>query len=107
METNNYSEIETRAKEVLKEVYDPELNVNLVDLGLIYRIEYFEQENKLEVDMTLTTPSCPMSEILPNVTEQRLAQEFSDATISLSLIWQPAWNPDFITEEGKKLLRFS
>ena len=86
----------TLIAEALHEVYDPELGVNVVDLGLVYDIDVTE-EGFVTITMTLTTPGCPMHESLdiPGLTGGEIR-----------LVWEPAWTPERMTEEGKRLLGF-
>ena len=87
----------------LKTVYDPELPVNIYDLGLIYRIDVDEKAHAL-IEMTLTTPSCPEAQSLPAKVEQ-VAQEVDGVeSVKLELVWDPPWDKDRMTEEVKMLL---
>lgn len=88
-------------KEILKNVIDPEIGINIVDLGFIYEIKGGPGET-IEIDMTLTTPGCPMSEIIPASVEEVLAEAFPGSQILVKLVWEPAWNPELISSEGKR-----
>lgn len=84
----------------LSEVIDPEIGVNIVDLGLIYRAE--RAAGGIEVAMTLTTPTCPMGESLVEEVRSTLAARFPDApAVAVTLVWEPAWSPARITEAGQ------
>jgi metal-sulfur cluster biosynthetic enzyme len=84
----------------LKMVEDPDVHVNVVDLGLIYGIEEIG-EGKISVAMTLTSPSCPMGDFLLDSVRQRMLSIYPDREIEVHLIWDPPWNRDMITEVGK------
>ncbi len=88
--------------EALKRVIDPELGVNIVDLGLIYDVQV--ARGLVRVKMTLTTPGCPMHEALSEGARRaiRSLADVSDAIVEV--VWEPAWNPDMMTPEGKRLL---
>lgn len=94
----------TIALAALQEVYDPEIGLNVVDLGLIYGIDFDEKEYRIEVAMTLTTQFCPMGEsIVSNVT-QALANIFPDYEINENLTFDPPWSYERISEEGQQYL---
>jgi metal-sulfur cluster biosynthetic enzyme len=101
---NNNTDKSTLALLALADVIDPEIGLNVVDLGLIYRIYFIEDEKKIEVDMTLTTQFCPMGESITNNVKRAIADKFKEYSITLNLVFEPAWNPDMITPEGKKFL---
>lgn len=88
----------------LNEVIDPELGIGIVDLGLIYDVVIFEKENKVVIDMTLTTPNCPMSEYLSGMAGEKLRIDFYDQRVDINVVWEPAWTPEKISENGKKIL---
>lgn len=87
----------------LKEVYDPEIPINIVDLGLIYRVD-FPAPEKVEIDMTLTGMGCPVG---PAMVEQVKATALMVPGIQdadVSLVWRPPWDPKKATEDGKVML---
>lgn len=87
----------------LKEVYDPEIPVNIVDLGLVYRVD-FVSDSKVEIDMTLTSMGCPVGpEMVETVKQTALMVEGVEEAV-VSLVWRPAWSPQKATEEGKIML---
>jgi FeS assembly SUF system protein len=92
-------ELEDRLIAELKTIYDPEIPVNIYDLGLIYNLS--EENGKLEVEMTLTAPGCPVADdIVANIKEKMLQIEgIKEAYISL--VFDPPWNQDMMTEEAK------
>ncbi len=95
--------IEGEIRQHLKTVMDPEVEVNIVDLGLIYRIEY-DGEKKVDVDMTLSTPACPLGDaIILNVNEV-LKANLKELEFNVQLVWDPPWSPEQMTEEGREIL---
>lgn len=98
--------IEEKAIELLKTVYDPEIPVNIYDLGLIYRVEYDAAEKELHVDMTLTAPSCPAADFLLEDVRQKLMSIEGPEKIDLRLVFEPIWNQDMMSEEAKLELGF-
>jgi FeS assembly SUF system protein len=89
-----------RIIEVLRTVYDPEIPVNIFELGLIYKVDIAD-DNKVEIQMTLTSPACPVAGILPGEVEEKVkaVQGVSDAAVEL--VWDPPWNPSMMTEEAQ------
>lgn len=92
------SEIE----EALKDVIDPELGINIVDLGLVYGLR-FESQAILEIDMTLTTAACPLTEIIEE--QVALALKKLVSVYHLNWVWTPVWGPERITEDGRDQMR--
>ncbi len=88
--------------EALREVYDPEIPINVVDLGLIYDVKL--DEGNVDVKMTLTFAGCGMGPYIAQQAEWRLAELEGVEDINVELVFDPPWSPDQITEEGKKLL---
>lgn len=88
----------------LYDVFDPEIGLNVVDLGLIYRIDFNDEDKKIVVTMTLTTQFCPMGESITADVKQSLSNAFKDYQISINLVFDPAWSPDKISPEGKEYL---
>lgn len=89
---------------ILKEVYDPELGVNIVDLGLVY--ELAEEPERIYVKMTLTTPGCPMHDTIVSAVKWALKEHTGKENIDVDLVWQPQWNPGMMSEEAKDMLGF-
>ena len=94
----------TLAQAALLNVIDPEIGLNVVDLGLIYRIYFDETERTISVRMTLTTPFCPMGESITEAATRALQQAFPDDNVQVNLTFDPPWNHEMISEEGKKYL---
>jgi FeS assembly SUF system protein len=83
----------------LKEIYDPEIPVNIYDLGLIYNVEI--NEGQALVSMTLTTPNCPVAESMPGEVEMRVASVPGILDAEVVLVWDPAWSPANMTDEAR------
>jgi metal-sulfur cluster biosynthetic enzyme len=88
--------------EALKNVYDPELGVNVVDLGLIYDIE--QNDGNIKVDMTVTTPGCPLHESMLQGVGDALSIFPGVKRVEVRLVWEPLWTPDRISAEGRQAL---
>jgi FeS assembly SUF system protein len=84
----------------LKTVYDPEIPVDIWELGLVYRVEADEAGN-VEIDMTLTSPACPVAGSLPGTVENRVREVEGVADVRLALVWEPAWSPDRMSEAAR------
>ena len=91
-----------QVKEALKDVYDPEIPVNVVDLGLIYNIEV--EDGDVHIEMTLTAQGCGMGPYIAQQAEWRIAEMEGVEDVQVDLVFDPPWGPDRITEDGKKLL---
>lgn len=88
----------------LENVEDPEIGLNVVDLGLIYQINFNEPEKKIICIMTLTTQFCPMGESITSNVKSALKNTFTDTSIEVILTFEPAWSYDLISEEGRLFL---
>lgn len=97
-------EIRRRVIEALKTVYDPEIPVNIYDLGLIYGISVDEKGN-VEVDMTLTSPGCPVAEMVLKMAEAAIMERLPGRKVKINLVWEPFWTPDKVNEEGREKLK--
>jgi FeS assembly SUF system protein len=86
--------------EALKEIYDPEIPVNIYDLGLIYDVE-ITPENHAMVKMTLTTPHCPVAESMPGEVELRVGSVPGVGHAEVELVWDPPWDPQRMSDEAK------
>ena len=84
----------------IKKIYDPEIPVNIYDLGLIYDVKV-DDKNNVDVKMTLTTPNCPVAESLPMEVENTVKEVKEVNKVSLELLWDPPWDKSRITEAGK------
>lgn len=95
------TQIEDRAVELLRTVFDPEIPVNVYDLGLIYRIELSDDLTQLDVDMTMTAPTCPMADYMMEDVRQKLESIEGIATVNVNLVFEPEWTQDMMSEEAK------
>ena len=88
--------------EALRDVVDPELGINVVDLGLVYGVT-LDDDNKAVVDMTLTSAACPLTDVI----EDQAASALDGLTngVAINWVWMPPWGPDKITDEGREQLR--
>lgn len=86
--------------EALRGVYDPEIPVNIYDLGLIYRVDISEQGN-VDIDMTLTAPGCPVAETFPGMVEQAVSVVEGVSSAHVELVWDPPWTMERMTEEAR------
>jgi len=88
--------------EAMKDVVDPELGINVVDLGLVYGV-HVEEDHSAVIDMTLTSAACPLTDVITDQTNQALEGLVNDVTINW--VWMPPWGPDKITDDGREMLR--
>jgi FeS assembly SUF system protein len=84
----------------IKKVYDPEIPVNIYELGLIYKIEV-DDKNKVNVDMTLTSPNCPVAESLPKEVKDNIMKVEGVSDVKLNLVWDPPWDKSKMSEAAK------
>ena len=84
----------------IKKIYDPEIPVNIYELGLIYNIKVNE-DKKVDVEMTLTSPNCPVAESLPNEVKQNILKVAGVKDVDLKLVWDPPWDKDKMSEAAK------
>ena len=89
-------------EEAMRDVVDPELGINVVDLGLVYGIE--ESDGVAVIDMTLTSAACPLTDVIEDQARAALVGPFVD-DIKINWVWMPPWGPDKITEDGREQLR--
>ena len=92
--------IRERVVEQLRTVFDPEIPVNIYELGLIYEVKV-EQDGRTLIRMTLTTPMCPAAEVLPPEVETKARAVAGVTSVELDLVWDPPWNPDMMSEAAK------
>lgn len=102
--TSELSETEQQALHCLREVIDPEIGLNIVDLGLIYTLSIDEEKKAIKVKMTLTTQFCPMGTSIVGSVEETLKDCFPGQEVEVELVYEPRWNADMISEEGKAFL---
>jgi len=99
-----FSDKEQEIFDLQKRVIDPELMVNIVDLGLVYDVRVDDTLRTVEVDMTLTSPGCPLGDVIMEDVEQVIKNDLSDYQIKVNLVWEPMWTLDRLTEQGKEAL---
>jgi metal-sulfur cluster biosynthetic enzyme len=89
--------------EALKDVIDPEIGINIVDLGLVYGAEESEEDGSLLINMTLTSAGCPLTDVIEEQTAAAL--EGVTEAFRINWIWMPPWGPELITEDGREQMR--
>ena len=94
------SDVKSKVIEEIKKIYDPEIPVNIYELGLIYKIEV-DDKNKVNVDMTLTSPNCPVAESLPKQVKDNIMKVEGVSDVNLNLGWEPPWDKDKMSEAAK------
>ena len=92
-------EVKDKIINEIRKIYDPELPVNIYELGLIYDIQV--KDRKAEIKMTLTTPNCPVAESLPKEVKEGVMQVEGIEDVDLELVWDPPWNKDMMSEAAK------
>ena len=95
------SELKNKIIEEIKKIYDPEIPVNIYELGLIYKIEFDEKNKKADIEMTLTSPNCPVAESLPNNVKENVLKVEGIDEVELKLVWNPPWTKDMMSEAAK------
>ena len=94
------SELKEQIVSEIKKIYDPEIPVNIYELGLIYKIE-IKEAKKVNIDMTLTSPNCPVAESLPKMVKDNILKLDGVDDVNLNLVWDPPWTKDKMSEEAK------
>ena len=94
------SDIKNKVIEEIKKIFDPEIPVNIYELGLIYKID-IDEKNKVNIDMTLTSPNCPVAESLPNEVKENIKKVEGVSDVNLNLVWEPPWDQDKMSEAAK------
>jgi FeS assembly SUF system protein len=94
------SELKNKVILEIKKIYDPEIPVNIYELGLIYKID-IENEKKVNIDMTLTSPNCPVAESLPKMVKDNILKIVGVDDVDLKLVWDPPWTKDKMSEAAK------
>ena len=87
----------------LKTVFDPEIPADISELGLIYKVD-IKDDRSVDVDMTLTTPNCPAAAELPTMVENAVASVPGVGVVTVSIVWEPAWTPERMTDEARLVL---
>ena len=94
------NEVKNKIIEAIKKIYDPEIPVNIYDLGLIYKIEV-DAKNKVNIEMTLTSPNCPVAESLPKQVKDNILKVEGVSDVNLNLVWEPPWDKGKMSEAAK------
>tara|TARA_Y100000310_G_scaffold149239_1_gene148522 strand:+ start:130 stop:432 length:303 start_codon:yes stop_codon:yes gene_type:complete len=94
------SDIKKKVIEEIKKIYDPEIPVNIYELGLIYKIKV-DDKNKIDIDMTLTSPNCPVAESLPKQVKDNIIKIEGVSDVNLNLVWEPPWDKEKMSEAAK------
>ena len=103
MNKKEITEFEIATLELLKTVMDPEIEINIVDLGLIYEL-YYDGDSKINIVMTFSTPSCPLGETIISNIKETIKRKHSDFEIVIDVVHHPQWTTANISEEGKRVL---
>ena len=93
------SNLKEKVIEEIKKIYDPEIPVNIFELGLIYKIEV--KDKKIDIEMTLTSPNCPVAESLPNMVKENVSKVEGVNEVNLKLVWDPPWSREKMSEAAK------
>ena len=93
-------ELKNKVIAEIKKIYDPEIPVNIYELGLIYNIKV-DNNNNVKIDMTLTTPNCPVAESLPNEVKNSVKEIKEVKDVDLKLVWEPPWDKSMMSEAAK------
>ena len=97
---NEFLQTEEKIVTMLKTVYDPEIPVNIYDLGLIYKVDIDEERN-VRIDMTLTAPNCPAADFILEDVRQKIESIDGVKSVEVNLVFKPEWDRDMMTEEAK------
>ncbi len=95
--------IELNVYNTLKEVIDPELAINIIDLGLVYKIHY-DHSSGIHIQMTLSNKGCPMGDVITENIRSILSERFPNFKSTIELIWEPIWSSEFVSPHGRTLL---
>jgi len=98
-------ELEDKIVTMLKSIYDPEIPVDIFELGLIYEVK-IDKENNVQIEMTLTSPNCPVAETLPKEVEDKVSAIEEVSTCKVNIVFDPPWDKDMMSEEAKLELGF-
>ena len=105
MGNNEFLQTEEAIIDMLKTVYDPEIPVNIYDLGLIYKVDIDDAKN-VHIDMTLTAPNCPMADFILEDARMKVESVEGINNVEINLVFDPEWNKDMMSEEAKLELGF-
>ncbi len=94
------SDLKKKVIDEIKKIYDPEIPVNIFELGLIYKIEILENK-KVDIEMTLTSPNCPVAEELPKEVKDNIRKLEEVSDVDLKIVWDPPWDKSMMSETAK------
>ena len=94
------SDLKKKVIDEIKKIYDPEIPVNIYELGLIYKIDIID-DKKVNIEMTLTSPNCPVAESLPNSVKENVMEINEVTEVDLKLVWDPPWTKEKMSEAAK------
>ena len=103
MITEEITNFEIEALDLLKNVMDPEIEINIVDLGLIYKLD-FDGKDAIDIDLTFSTPSCPLGDTIIASIKAAIEQKYPNISTNINIVFEPRWSTNLISEEGKKIL---
>ena len=103
MTTEEITNFEIEVLELLKNVIDPEIEINIVDLGLIYELD-FDGRDTIDIDLTFSTPSCPLGDTIVANIKAVIEQKYPNVSTNVNIVFEPRWSANLISEEGKKIL---
>jgi FeS assembly SUF system protein len=92
--------LEQKVVDVLKTIFDPEIPVNIYELGLVYKVKV-EDPDQVQIKMTLTSPNCPVAESLPIEVETKVSSMDEVSHASVEIVWEPPWNPEMMSEAAR------
>ena len=94
------TDVKKKVIDEIKKIFDPEIPVNIYELGLIYKIDV-DEKNNVNIDMTLTSPNCPVAESLPNDVKDSIKKIKEVSNVNVNVIWEPPWEKDMMSEAAK------
>jgi metal-sulfur cluster biosynthetic enzyme len=103
MDKQEIAQFELDTLELLKNVMDPEIEINIIDLGLIYEL-YYDGDKKINIVMTFSTSACPLGESIKNNIIETIKQKYPDFSIEIEVVFDPEWSTALVSEEGKRIL---
>jgi metal-sulfur cluster biosynthetic enzyme len=96
---------ETAVRDALRQVIDPELGINIVDMGLVYRVDIDDSLPRVRIVMTMTSPACPLGDYLKDLVDSMVKWRIPDVQeVEIALVWEPPWNPDMMSADAKRQL---
>ena len=103
MTTEEITIFEIEVLDLLKNVMDPEIEINIVDLGLIYKLN-FDGKYTIDIDLTFSTPSCPLGDTIVANIKAVIEEKYTNMSTNVNIVFEPRWSTNLISEAGKKIL---